>query len=206
MRARLALQASGNQVELREVVLRDKPDAMLEASPKGTVPVLVLTSGEVLEESLDIIHWSMENAEQGSDAGEWRDLHANAAAELRDLIAENDGPFKAALDAYKYPNRHPETNPDVSRENGAKFIHMLDELLEEKPFLAGDTFSVFDAAILPFVRQFAHVDQDWFYGEDWKNVIAWLDAFKGSERFATIMPKFKQWKEGEVGVMFGSRS
>ncbi len=199
MRARLALQASGQKVNLREVVLRDKPAEMLEASPKATVPVLVLRDGAVIDESLDVMHWALAQ----DDPHGWRDYPADALAAMDALVLELDGPFKSALDRYKYPNRYDDSDPIEQREVGAQFIRKLDKLLEGRAFLFGEKFSFADGAVLPFVRQFAHVDRDWFWADEWKNVIYWLEAFLESERFKAVMTKYPQWKSGEDGVVFG---
>ncbi len=199
MRARLAISACAIPVELREVVLRDKPDEMLEASPKGTVPVLIEPNGNIIEESFDIIKWALA---QSQDA-DWVAFSDEQIDEMHALISESDGPFKQALDHYKYPNRYENIDRETERENGAAFIAKLDAMLDEQPYLFGDTFSLADGAILPFVRQFAHVDMDWFYAGEWKNAIRWLDAFKESERFKAIMMKYDQWQSGEDGVRFG---
>ncbi|MEM9279631.1 MAG: glutathione S-transferase [Pseudomonadota bacterium] len=199
MRARLALVSSGISVELREVVLRDKPAEMLEASPKGTVPVLVLGDGRVLEESIDIIDWALSS----NDPEGLIDFGEGEIVEIRELIGQGDGPFKAALDRYKYPNRYEGVEQEEQREIGSAFIRTLNERLNGKAYLFGDRFSLADAAILPFVRQFAHVDQDWFWSQDWPNVIRWLEAFLESNRFQEIMAKYPQWKSGEERVLFG---
>lgn len=199
MRARLAIQACGVPVELREVVLRDKPSEMLEASPKGTVPVLIKADGTVIEESFDIIEWALAQLDQAS----WTAFDAEQIDQMRTLIEESDGPFKQALDHYKYPNRYEGIDREIEQSKGAEFITKLDQMLEGKTYLFGETFSLADGAILPFVRQFAHVDMDWFYGADWKNVIRWLDAFKESDRFKAIMTKYDQWQSEVPGVRFG---
>lgn len=197
MRARLGIAASATTVELREVVLRDKPAEMLEASPKGTVPVLILPDGRVIEESLDIMLWAL----RGNDPEGWLTPGAGTLEDVFDLIGENDGPFKSALDRYKYPTRYEGCDPLEARSAGASFISMLDGRLARHGFLAGDRFSLADAAILPFVRQFAHVDRDWFHAQEWKRVIALMDAFLGSDRFISIMEKYPQWQGGE-GITF----
>jgi len=199
MRARLALQACGVPVELREVVLREKPQEMMEASPKGTVPVLVEPDGTVIEESYDIITWALAQ----SDTARWIQYDTGEVQEMKSLIAESDGLFKQALDRYKYPNRYEGVDRDSERAKGAEFIAKLDKLLDGKPYLFGETFSLADGAILPFVRQFAHVDMDWFYASDWTNAIRWLDAFKESSAFKAIMTKYDQWQSGKEGIRFG---
>ncbi len=199
MRARLAISASKTSVELREVVLRDKPAEMITASPKATVPVLVCANGEVVDESIDVMHWAIAQ----NDPDGLRDFDAATLRKMDALIAENDGPFKAALDRYKYPNRYDGVERDEQREAGAQFIRRLNEQLDGRSFLFGDKISFADLAILPFIRQFAHVDRDWFWAQDWTNVIQWLEAFLESERFKAIMTKYDQWRTGEEGVTFG---
>jgi glutathione S-transferase len=199
IRARLAIHASGQIVELREVVLRNKPQPMLKASPKGTVPVLVLPDESVLEESFDIMVWALGR----SDPGNWLPATTEEKNLVDELVAVNDGPFKAALDRYKYPDRFDGSDMESSRADAANHLERLDALLGENIFLLGSRFTLADAAILPFVRQFAHVDRNWFYGQGWQMLIEWLDWFKQSSRFQSVMEKHKPWQEGDCGIEFG---
>ncbi len=201
IRARLAIHASRQTVELREVILRNKPEAMLLASPKGTVPILLLSEGRVVDESLDIMTWSLKQA----DPEGWLPERQDDQLRFDELLARNDGWFKMALDRYKYPNRFEGADPHQARDDGARFIRDLDVCLQNGQFLLGQRFSLADAAILPFIRQYAHVDRDWFYRQSWKAVIAWLDAFKESERFLSVMIKIPAWQQGTKGVAFGAR-
>mgnify|MGYP003639695717 CR=1 FL=1 len=185
MRARLALHASGLAVEHREVLLRDKPDAMLAASPKGTVPVLVLPDGQAIDESLDI----MRHALTTGDPQNW--LAPGAA--MFELIARNDGPFKQALDRYKYPDRYPGERAEENRARGLEFLAALNARLEGQAQLFGEAMSLADAAIFPFVRQFAHTDRDWFADQPLPHLQAWLDAHLASPRFGEIMKKHPLW-------------
>lgn len=198
MRARLALSASGQSVELREIVLRDKAPEMLEASPKGTVPVLVLTDGTVIEESIDIINWALSI----DDLEGWLGFSETEMEVMRALIVEADGPFKDALDRYKYENRFDGVVAKEQRDIAVPFLQILDGLIGNQDFLFGNQFSLADGAILPFVRQFAHVDKDWFWSQDWSNLIRWLDAFLESERFSAIMEKYPKWQAGDEPVLF----
>ena len=180
IRARLALAASQIPVLHHEVSLRDKPAAMLVISPKGTVPVLHLADGKVIEQSLDIMLWALGWQDpQGwlSGAG-W-----NAAAQ--GLVARNDGEFKANLDRYKYPER----DQLGHRQQGETFLQALEQQLAGQPWLAGECAGLVDMAILPFVRQFAHVDKDWFAGAPYPAVRAWLDGFLQSGLFVGVMEK-----------------
>lgn len=192
MRARLALVSSQVPVALREVVLRDKPAAFLAASPSGTVPCLV-TSDRVIDESLDIMIWALEQ----NDPEGWLRMPADGW----DWIARCDGPFKEALDKTKYATRYPESDPAEARANAAGFLTDLDRRLETWMF---ETPSVADFAILPFVRQFAFIDMNWFKAQDWPALQRWLAGFLASKGFAAIMPKFPQWQPGAPEVAFPS--
>ncbi|MBO6638673.1 MAG: glutathione S-transferase [Roseitalea sp.] len=200
MRARLAIAASGMTVELREVVLRDKPDAMIEASPKATVPVLVLADGAVIDESWDVMTWALSQADP---EGWWPKDHPLRSG-IETLVAANDGPFKKALDRYKYPSRYEseivcETD---QRAIAAEHLRPLDKRLRHQKWLLGDRATLADFAILPFVRQFAHVDCDWFDAQPWPHLRDWLDRFLASDRFASIMQKHRQWRPGDAVTMF----
>ncbi len=199
MRARLAICASRAKIELREIVLRDKPAEMLEASPKGTVPVLLLPDGRVLEESLDVMKWALG---EGDPEG-WLDLTEMQLEDLSHLISSLDGPFKSALDTYKYEFRFNGEIARGHRDLAMPFLEMLNEKLGIRPNLFGDRFSFADAACLPFIRQFAHVDEEWFRAQDWPHLVRWLDRFLNSGRFAAIMEKYPRWQKGEDGIIFG---
>ncbi len=200
MRARLAIAATSTIVELREVVLREKPAEMLEASPKGTVPVLVLQDGTIIDESRDIMDWVLsKSGHQG-----WKAFSDDDLSRMNALVDASDGPFKTALDSYKYGNRDDTVDTSKERAQGAEFIQALNKMLEDQAYLFGDKFSFADAAILPFIRQFAHVDKEWFWSQDWPNVIVWLESFLESERFKSIMSKYPQWKTGDTGILFGA--
>ena len=151
MRARIVLRQCNIQCELREVVLREKPESMLTASPKGTVPVLILKDGTVIDESLDIMKWALE---QHPGFDETR-LIKGWRAKTERLIESNDGEFKHHLDRYKYPNRYGDVDSLHHREQAESFLLELTEYLSESEWLMGETPSLCDAAIGPFVRQFA---------------------------------------------------
>jgi len=191
IRARLALTVSGTRCELREVTLRAKPAAMLEASRKGTVPVLLLPGGRALDESLDIMRWAL----ACNDPEGWLERNDEA------LIAANDGPFKHDLDRYKYPEKHG-TDPLVHRHRAWLFLRELEGLLSASDQLAGSTRGLADAAILPFVRQFAAVDQAWFGLQPMPHLQAWLTAHLQSDLFAAIMAKITPWSPGDLPLAF----
>lgn len=191
MRARLALAASGSVCEIREVKLSAKPAALLTASPKATVPVLVLPDGRVIDESLDIMRWAL----QGRDPDRWLD-RADAA-----LIADNDGPFKYHLDRYKYPERHA-SDPAEHRAAGVELLLPLERRLESHANLCGADMGLTDAAILPFVRQFAATDRSWFDAQPLPRVHAWLARFLDSALFAAAMLRFSPWHAGDEPALF----
>ena len=203
MRARMAIAAAGIECRLREVVLRDKPPEMLEASPKGTVPVVVEPDGSVIEESLDVMAWALAQ----NDAEKWLSPEQGDRAEMDRLIAECDGPFKRALDRYKYPNRYEDegVDRDAQRAIGLGFLETLNARLTSQPYLFGQRVSYADIAIFPFIRQFANTDRDWFDGLDLPHVQTWLKAHLDSARFKQIMPKYAQWNTGDEEPIFPTR-
>lgn len=182
MRARMALKYASVAVEIREIALRDKPKAMLAVSPKATVPVLVLGDDTVLEESLDIMYWAL----QQKDSDGW--LVANSQL-TQQLITENDGSFKQALDKYKYAIRFPEQSAVAYRAQGEVFLQKLELLLNDSTFLLKDQVSLVDIAIFPFVRQFSGVDSAWFETAAYPRLRAWLKGLVESELFVSIMEK-----------------
>ncbi len=182
MRARLALAVSATCVELREVRLSAKPQAMLDASPKGTVPVLVLPGGNVIDESLDIMRWALARC----DPEGW------LLGDDPDLIATNDGPFKRDLDGYKYPERSGAAAP-AHRESGLAFLRELEGRLADSAQLCGPARGLADAAIMPFVRQFAAVDREWFSALPLPHLQTWLDSHLASSLFETIMLRVAPW-------------
>ncbi|WP_270725636.1 glutathione S-transferase [Shimia sp. Alg240-R146] len=192
MRARLAVAVSEIGVELREIVLRDKAPAFLAVSPSATVPCLD-DNGTVIDESLDIMTWALGQ----NDPMGWLDMPDQGHA----LIAEADGPFKAALDHTKYHTRYPELDPQASRAAAMAFLTNLETHLADG-FLFGAAPSLADMAILPFVRQFAFIDKARFDADAGPNLARWLETFLTSALFATIMPKLPKWGEGDAPTVF----
>ena len=192
MRARMALLASGTVCELREVKLSDKPAAMIEASSKATVPVLVLPGDEVVEESLDIMDWALDR----SDPEGW------LARRDTSLIAACDGRFKHALDRYKYPDRH-DSDPAEHRSAGLTFLQTLDARLAKQPQLQGEVRGYTDIAIMPFVRQFAATDRDWFAAQDLPALTRWLENHLASDLFAACMVRHPPWTGQDAPVTLG---
>jgi len=182
MRARMALKYADISVEIREITLKDKPFEMLAVSPKGTVPVLVLQDGRVLEQSLEIMHWAL----QQYDGAAW--LPADSVL-MQQLITENDVNFKQALDKYKYASRFPEQSTEVYRTQAEVFLRKLELLLGQSQYLLKDEVCLADIAIFPFIRQFAAVDPAWFEVATYPKVSAWLNKLVASDLFADIMQK-----------------
>lgn len=197
MRARLAIAASGLTCTHREILLRDKPQSMLDASPKGTVPVLVLADGRVIDESLDVAKWALNEA----DPHDWL-APFKAGGEADALIARNDGPFKHHLDRYKYASRYEDVDPSEHRAEGVKILEDLNDRLADTGFLGGEAFTFLDAGIAPFVRQFRIPDKAWFDGLALPHLQKWLHDFMESERFAIVMKKYPVWDGGEDSHTF----
>jgi glutathione S-transferase len=187
MRARMALRRASITVELREVSLDDKPQAMLELSAKGTVPVL-LANKLMLDESLDIMYWAMDQA----DPGQW--LDADLQARTESLIYENDGSFKTHLDQYKYWDRFPAQSQQYYRQQGEIFLVKLEQLLQLNKYLLADRPTLADIAVFPFVRQFAFVDKHWFDNSEYSQLQRWLQEFLESPLFIQSMDKLPPWQ------------
>ena len=198
MRARMAIWASGSAVSLREVVLRNKPAALVEASPKATVPVLVLANGSVIEESIAIMDWALEQ----NDPKSWGDASTDTAA----LISACDGSFKGWLDKYKYADRHPEQSAVHYREQAEGFIADLEQRLSEQRWLGGGQATRADVAVFPFVRQFAGVDPTWWLNAPYPAVRTWLNDWLVSDTFTGVMAKYPPWQPDAPEVMFANSS
>ncbi len=200
MRARMAMRLAGLQYEHREILLRDKPQKMLEASPKGTVPVLITPSGTVVDESLDVMLWALAESQHPM---------LETVADSKPWVMENDTVFKPQLDRYKYPNRYPdEGDVEAVREQALteskKFFEKLDDALTQNGgFILGDQSSLADIALFPFVRQFSKVDEDLWSKTASKKLKHWLGFFLESADFKCIMTKYSLWQEGQPPLMVG---
>ena len=189
MRARLALLASGIAYEHREVVLRNKPAELLAASPKGTVPVLVLPSGQVIDQSLDIMLWALRQ----NDPYHWLENAEDALA----MIAQCDGDFKFHLDRYKYPNRYEGANALESRAKAAVFADSVNAWVQKTPqnhYEFNSSLGIYHAGYMPFIRQFANTDTNWFAQQPWPALQAALASFEASNAFKTIMQAYAPWQ------------
>lgn len=194
----MAVMKSGVVCELREVVLRDKPASMIALSPKGTVPVLALTDGTVLEESLDVMRWAL----SVNDPDNW----LNAIDDAASLIHHLDGEFKDALDRYKYHVNYLEHPQSYYRDEGAQFLTTLEEMLAKNggQALYGKGLTFADIAVFPFVRQFAFVDKSWFDAAAYPLLQGWLNCRLKSDLFLSVMTKYPAWQPGGAVVLFGT--
>lgn len=199
MRARMAIAVSGVQVRLREVLLRDKPEEMLAASPKGTVPVLV-HGDHVIDESLSIMNWALDQ----NDPENW--LGAGSMTAATTIIADNDGPFKHHLDRYKYSTRYKDADREFHRREAMRFIQQLEEQLQKTAFLNGDNRRLADIAIFPFIRQFRIADEAWFDAAPVPRVQLWLNNLTSSDLFCSVMKKYSLWKESHDEYLFPHES
>lgn len=191
MRARMAIAVSNTPVRLREVLLRDKPDEMMAASPKGTVPVLI-DGDDIIDESLSVMRWALGS----SDPEDW------LTADGVDLIEECDGAFKHNLDRYKYASRYEDADPIFHRREGMNFITKIEDRLQNNKYLYGPERSLADIAIFPFIRQFRIADEAWFDVAQIPNVLRWLNNLMESDLFSSVMKKYPLWKDTGEELVF----
>ena len=202
MRARWALQVSALDVELREITLRAKPAAMLAASPKGTVPVLVLQDGKVIDQSLEV----MLHALHGNDPDGWLQPTQGSLEEMLALIERNDGFFKQALDRCKYPERHDAEAVNQAQADALTWLSALNDQLEETGYLFGLNPSLADMALRPFVRQYARIDEAQWNEQPWPHLQHWLQRWIDSALFAEVMETYPGWLPGSKGPTFVGES
>lgn len=198
MRARWALLLSQRECVIRELVLRDKPKHMLEISPKGTVPVLLLPSEEVIDESLEIMLWTL----RGFDPQNLLEPEEGTLDEVLALIRANDTDFKHHLDRYKYPNRYENTDPIYHRSEAEKFFSQLEIRLTNSTYLFGSRPCIADYAIAPFLRQFRNTDTQWFTGSKYHRLIMWLENLLATDDFETVMKKYPLYNSDESAQYF----
>jgi glutathione S-transferase len=195
MRGRMSLYKAGFIVELREIELKNKPEQMIEVSPKGTVPVLVLPDSTVIDESLDIMKWALGK----NDPDGW--LNADEA-EMKFLIERNDNKFKQALDHYKYPGRYPDEICTGAREICAEILNDLNNRLKKHQQLLSNNIVMADIALFPFIRQCAFVDKEWFNNLPVPYLQRWLKGHLESTLFKAVMMKFKIWSQDDHSTLF----
>ena len=188
IRSRMVLSYMEVSVDLREVLLNERPQSLYKISSKGTVPVLLLNDGKVLDESLDIMLWAIEQGEQK--------LYEDKLNEQNQLIKYNDTKFKYWLDRYKYHVRYLEHSREYYQRKCSKTLAEYDMRLSGNAYLMGDRIRLADIAIFPFIRQCANVDQNWFNNK-YPNLNQWLEIWKQSRVFKSVMMKYNQWKLGD---------
>lgn len=198
MRARMALVASAQVCELREVVLANKPAALFQASAKGTVPVLLTPTGQVVDQSLDIMLWVLRK----NDPLQWLGDDYSSLVQILQLVKQCDDEFKFHLDRYKYPNRFGLSDATAHRDLATGFLTDLNLRLSKHAYLMGPSECLADVAIAPFIRQFAHTDPAWFASQPWPTLQSWLTAFEGSSIFEQVMQKFPVWVPGQPSLLF----
>ena len=194
----MSIVSAGIRCELREVVLREKPAAMIAISPKATVPVLQLPEETVIDESIDIMHWALGQY----DPDDWLKPAGASADEAYALIGQTETQFKPHLDRYKYPDRYPGENADEHRAASGSFVALLEERLAVTTYLCGQQASLADMAIFPFIRQFANTDREWFDATPYRHTRAWLKKLTGATLFDVAMKKYPQWKSGDDVAFF----
>ena len=190
----MALAAANSVVKLREVLLKDKPADLTAVSAKATVPVLVLPDGQILEESLDIIDWALEQ----SDPLNW----ARGDVGATDWIQRCDGELKTWLDRYKYADRFPEASAEHYRQQGEQTLRHMENAFETDSWLGGISADIADVAVFPFVRQFAAVEPQWWAQAPYPKVRAWLASWLESALFASVMKKYPRWEPEQPTTLF----
>lgn len=224
MRARLAIFKSKQVVELRDVVLSDKPAAMLAASPKGTVPILVLgacenstsqlDSAQVIDESLDIMLWALGESDPNNLLrAKPLDRPTNSKdtkppttlTEMLSLIEQFDHEFKSCLEAYKSAKRYHDTSVQDCRQQCEVFIQQLEQRLSNHQYLMDESESLVDIALLPFIRQFARVERQWYLKSPYPHLKQWLNRYLQSAMFTKVMAQYPLWTEGRPVIKFGDK-
>lgn len=219
MRARLAIFKSKLAVELRDVVLSDKPAEMLVASPKGTVPILVLASLKqsttpVIDESLDIMLWALGESDPhnllrakpvDSPTNSKDTKPPTALTEILSLIQQFDHEFKSCLEAYKSAKRYHDSGVQSSREQCEVYIQQLEQRLSKHTYLMDESESLVDIALLPFIRQFARVERQWYLQSPYPHLKQWLNRYLQSAMFTKVMAQYPLWAEGQGAVVFGDK-
>jgi glutathione S-transferase len=192
----MALKRAAITCELREVLLRDKPEAMMKISKKGTVPILQLPDGKVIDESLDVMLWALNR----TDPNEWLKVNKE---ETMLLINENDFKFKEHLDRYKYFTHYPEKPQIYYRECAEEFLCALEQRLSERggEGMVSERITLADVALFPFIRQFARVDWEWFAKSKYKILKRWLEKFENCDLFLSVMNKYKPWKLTDEAIL-----
>lgn len=202
MRARIAIYKSKQPVLLRDLVLSNKPEEMLIASPKGTVPVIVLPDNTVIEESLDVMLWALKTSDPSNLLYK---EDSTALTKMLYLIEIFDSEFKTSLEAYKCAKRYKEDNVIECRQTCEVYIRELEQRLNQHDFLISTKESLVDIALLPFIRQFARVERQWYLQSPYPKVKQWLNNYLQSPLFTKVMAKYPLWLDAHEEVIFVGR-
>jgi glutathione S-transferase len=204
MRARVAIYYAKQKVALRDLLLSNKPDEMLEVSPKGTVPVLVteLETGQtvVIDESLDVMLWALNETDPDNL------LHSETPhllSEMLSLISQFDNEFKTCFDKYQCAKRYHEDSLVSDREACEKYIADLEQRLQLNDFLMSNKASLADIALLPFIRKFSKVERQWYLQSPYPKLRAWLNRYLQSRMFSKVMTQYPLWLESREVTVFG---
>jgi glutathione S-transferase len=200
MRARFGLLQAKQTVMLRDIVMKNIPPEMLAASPKGTVPVLVLDDLAVIDESINIMLWALNQSDPNNLL--FRE-QPNVLPDMLALIDRNDNEFVESLEKYKVAARYHDTTEVHYREQCELFIYHLEHCLAEHDFLLGEHPSLADYALLPFIRQFSRVDRKWYLQAPYPNIQRWLNTHYENPLYSKAMKKYPQWLDAHEDILFG---
>ncbi|OED60178.1 glutathione S-transferase [Vibrio tasmaniensis ZS-17] len=196
----MGIALSKQQVLLREIVTKDKPSELLASSPKGTVPVLVLPDGQIIEQSLDVMNWALQ---QNDPQDLLRSSNPTLSQQVHQLIKVNDGEFIGHLEKYRASVRYRNIDTEQRRQACEGFIGKLEALLTDQPYFFGETPSLADFAVMPFVSQFVRVEKKWFVQSEYQNVGRWLRAHLESKLYTQVMKQYPLWNETKQDCLFG---
>ncbi|MCG9640479.1 glutathione S-transferase [Vibrio sp. Isolate34] len=200
MRGRMGIALSQQKVLLREIVTKDKPSELLASSPKGTVPVLVLPQGTIIEQSIEVMIWALE---QNDPQDLMRSSEPELNQEILELIARNDNEFIGHLEKYRASVRYRNIDTEQRRKTCEGFISELESKLAQHEYLFGDTPSLADFAVMPFVSQFVRVEKKWFVKSEYQSVGRWLRAHLDSKLYTQVMKQYPLWNETKQDCLFG---
>lgn len=200
MRGRLGILLANQQVLIREIVTKDKPEQLLECSPKGTVPVLVLPAGEVIEQSLDVMMWALQ---QNDPQDLLRSGNPSLSDQIHQLIQHNDNKFIGHLEKYRASVRYRNDDIEQRRNFCEAFITELERKLAQHDYLFGDSPSLADFAVMPFVSQFVRVEKKWFVQSEYQNVGRWLRTHLESKLYTQVMKQYPLWNDTKQDCLFG---
>ncbi|MEZ8353916.1 glutathione S-transferase [Vibrio splendidus] len=196
----MGIALSQQKVLLREIVTKDKPSELLASSPKGTVPVLVLPDGQIIEQSLDVMNWALQ---QNDPQDLLRSSNPTLSQQVHQLIKINDEGFIGHLEKYRASVRYRNIDVELRRQACEAFINQLETLLAEQPYFFGETPSLADFAVMPFVSQFVRVEKKWFVQSEYQNVGRWLRAHLESKLYTQVMKQYPLWNETKQDCVFG---